>query len=199
MTEKLPTATLRPIIFARYPHSGQCKTRLIPALGADGAAELHRRLVERTLARLADLSPILSATGAQPDAFARWLGPIELRTQGNGDLGTRMRHAARNEPALIVGSDIPDIDPAQIVEAAQALHSNDLVLGPAEDGGFWLIAAKSWPAKLFEGVAWGRERACSEVTANADRLGWRTRHIGTLADLDRPEDLERWPALDPRR
>lgn len=194
------TETLRPIIFARYPHSGQCKTRLIPALGPDGAAALHRRLVERTLSRLAPLSPLVAYTGASEDKFRVWLGAhVELVPQPAGDLGDRLIAAAREGPALIIGSDIPDIDASSVAAAGRLLVEADLVLGPAEDGGFWLIGMKVAEPRLFADVAWGTERVFAQVCRNAQTLGYSVGNAVTRADLDRPEDLGRWPDLLPPR
>ena len=190
------TATLRPIIFARYPVPGRCKTRLIPALGPEGAAGLHRRLVERTLAELASLHPVVAATGADTQAFRDWLGSdVDVVPQSGGDLGARMLAAGTPGPSVIVGSDIPGIDAAGVASAMTLLAGHDLVLGPAEDGGFWLIGWRQPDARLFGGVEWGSARALAGVEANARHLGLATAHADTRADLDRPEDLARWPDL----
>ena len=165
------TETPRPIVFARYPEPGRCKTRLIPALGADGAARLHRMLVERTLERLAELRPVVCYTGAEEAAFRAWLGDgIELRPQSGGDLGERMM-AALDGGGLIVGSDIPDIDGPALSAAIAALEQHDLVIGPAHDGGFWLIGTKEAHPGLFDGVKWGTSSAAESVMRNARLLG----------------------------
>jgi rSAM/selenodomain-associated transferase 1 len=193
------TGTLRPIVFARYPSPGRCKTRLIPALGAEGAARLHRRLVERTLLRLADLRPCLAYSGAEEARFREWLGgDLEMIAQASGDLGARMLAAGGEGPALIVGSDVPDISAAAVRSAGDGLAHSDLVLGPAADGGFWLIAYRRAKPALFTDVAWGTSRVHAAVLANAGRLGLKVSQGEMLADLDRPEDLAQWHDLDPR-
>ncbi|MGB7404784.1 MAG: TIGR04282 family arsenosugar biosynthesis glycosyltransferase, partial [Pacificimonas sp.] len=162
------TETLRPIVFARYPEAGQCKTRMIPAVGAEGAADLHQQLVERTLDRLADLSPEVAYTGADEVRFRDWLGPdVRLFPQADGDLGERMLGALFPGPALVVGSDIPDISEAAVCEAIRLLEEQFLVLGPADDGGFWLVGMQRPLPRLFDNIDWGSDRVLAQVTANA--------------------------------
>ncbi|MGB3721540.1 MAG: TIGR04282 family arsenosugar biosynthesis glycosyltransferase [Pacificimonas sp.] len=190
------TDTLRPILFARYPEANRCKTRLIPALGAEDAADMHRRLVERSVTRLHILQPVLAYTGAGKTAFRQWLGAdISLKPQIDGDLGTRMLAAMTPGPAIVVGSDIPDISADSVRQAMTLLESHDVVLGPAEDGGFWLIGLATPDRRLFEGVEWGGGNVLGRVVANAQALCLSTAFAETLADLDRPEDLARWPDL----
>lgn len=190
------TDTIRPIIFARYPVPGKCKTRLIPALGAGGAAAMHRRLAERTLDRLRSLNPVVAYTGADAAAFRDWLGPdIDLIEQTDGNLGARMLTAMAGGPAIIVGSDLPDISAHAVRSAAELLLASDVVLGPAEDGGFWLIGVNAPNAHLFEDVRWGGADVFARVKVNARRLGLDLATAAMLADLDRPEDVARWPDL----
>ncbi|EMD83610.1 TIGR04282 family arsenosugar biosynthesis glycosyltransferase [Pacificimonas flava] len=193
------TRTLRPIIFARYPRPGRCKTRLEPELGAHGAAALHGRLVMHTLSALAPLAPRLAFTGAEGADVRAWLGgDVDILEQAAGDLGERLLVAMARPPALIVGSDIPDIDAAAVESAARHLFDHDLVLGPAEDGGFWLIGARDAPPPtLFDHVAWGTSTVLEQVEANAAALRLSVARAKTLADLDRPQDLERWPQFRP--
>lgn len=172
----------------------------MPALGADGAAGVHRRLVERTLSRLEPLAPRLAYTGADEAEFRRWLGTSPpLTPQPEGDLGAKLLWALGAQPALVVGSDIPDISKDAVAKAEQQISDADLVLGPAEDGGFWLIAARTGDPRLFRGVDWGTATVFAQVRSNAQTLGWRVAEAALLSDLDRPEDLGRWPDLDPRR
>ena len=191
------TAALRPIIFARYPEAGRCKTRMIAALGAEGAADLQARLIRRALARLASLSPILSVTGGQSDAAwrQRFGGGLTLRREEGTDLGAHMLSALTPGPALVVGSDVPDMDAALVSRAAAMLDQAPVVLGPAVDGGFWLVAMRRPDARLFADVKWGSSTVLAQVLANAAAANLRVALAKELADCDRPEDLARWPDL----
>jgi len=184
------------------------KTRLIPALGEDAAAELHRTLVERTLrtAIAASAGPVeLWCAPDVSDSFfadcARRFG-VDLRDQGEGDLGARMARAleisvAEGVPALLIGCDCPALTAGYLHQAAAACGGeNDAVFGPAEDGGYVLIGLARRPAlQLFENMAWGTVAVMQETRGRLFRLGWRWTELPTLWDLDRPEDLPRWQRL----
>jgi rSAM/selenodomain-associated transferase 1 len=185
----------RIVLFTRWPTPGQAKTRLIPALGAEGAAQLHRRLTERTVAnvRAAGLPLEVRTTGAEPALFRDWLGEdAAIVDQGEGDLGARLARAAETTPVLLLGADIPDVTPGLLKQAAMLLSSHPLVIGPAEDGGYWLLGVSAPMPQLFAGVAWGTETVFAETLARAPVPPVL---LPRLADLDRPEDLARWPGL----
>jgi rSAM/selenodomain-associated transferase 1 len=188
---------------------GQVKTRLIPALGASAAAELHRQLVARTLrtAVAAGVGPVelWCAPDAQ-DAFfsacAEEFG-VRLRDQGSGDLGTRMARALQTassdgSPGLLIGSDCPVFDAEYLRDAAAACAGGlDAVFGPAEDGGYVLIGLARAPSmQLFENMAWGSGTVMQETRTRLTQLGWRWIELATLWDVDRPEDLPRLCILD---
>lgn len=188
----------RVALFARFPEPGRAKTRLIPALGAAGAAALHRRLTERALGTLrASLLPFeLRHTGAPPAAFRAWLGKdIPLADQGEGDLGVRMARAAADTPAILVGSDLPDLAPRHLRAAAAALDTQPAAIGPAEDGGYWLLALREPMPFLFEPMAWGTGTVFADTMTRFAAHGVVPAVLERLADLDRPEDLARWPDL----
>jgi rSAM/selenodomain-associated transferase 1 len=185
-------------LFARFPEPGRAKTRLIPALGADGAAALHRRLTERALEalRASGLPFELRHTGAAPQAFRAWLGEaVPLADQGEGDLGARMARAAADTPAILVGADLPDLSPRHLRTAAAALESHRAVIGPAEDGGYWLLGLRDPMPCLFEPMEWGTGVVFAETMARFAAQGVTPAVLERLADLDRPEDLARWPEL----
>ena len=185
---------VRVALFTRWPRPGEAKTRLIPALGSDGAAALHKRLTERMVAtvRAAGLPLEVRTTGAEAQAFRGWLGDVAVVDQGEGDLGARLARAAAATPVLLLGADVPDVTPALLREAAAALAAHPLVIGPAEDGGYWLLGLAAPMPQLFEGVAWGTETVLAETLARSPVPPLR---LPVLADLDRPEDLARWPGL----
>lgn len=186
---------MRVVLFTRWPEPGHAKTRLIPALGADGAAALHRRLTERAVAacRASELAVEVRTTGAPVADFTSWLG-ADLRyvDQGDGDLGARLARAATVTPVLLVGADIPDLSAAHLRRAAAALAEAAVAIGPAEDGGYWLLGLTIPMPTLFEGIAWGTSTVFAETAA---KLAEPPVILETLADLDRPEDLAQWPGL----
>jgi len=181
-------------LFTRWPEPGKAKTRLIPALGAEGAADLHRRLTERTVAtvRAAGLALEIRGTGAAPAAFRDWLGEAEVVDQGDGDLGERLARAAESLPVLLLGADIPGLAAHHLTAAAAALADNPAVIGPASDGGYWLLGLAVPMPAMFRDMAWGTE---SVLAATLARLPPATPRLETLDDLDVPKDLARWPGL----
>ncbi len=185
-------------LFTRYPTPGTAKTRLIPALGADGAAAMHRRLVERTLAtvRASGLPFDLRVTGAARERFADWLGnDIPLVDQGEGDLGARLARVAA--PMILIGGDAPDVSARHLRAAAMALADAPAVIGPAIDGGYWLLGLREPMPFLFEAMPWGSDAVFAETIARLGARDIEPVRLETLADLDRPEDLARWPELSP--
>lgn len=191
-------SAIRLVVFTRYPEPGKAKTRLIPALGAVGAAALHRRLTERTLteARASGLQVEVHTTGAPPAAFHDWLGEdLRIVEQGDGDLGDRLRAAAAPAPVLFIGSDLPDISAAHLIEAAAHLSEGRTVLGPAEDGGYWALGLPATANYLFKDMPWSTDEVFAITLQRLRDHGIEPVLLGTLADCDRPEDLARWPEL----
>jgi rSAM/selenodomain-associated transferase 1 len=189
----------RIVLFTRYPTAGEAKTRLIPALGARGAAEIHRRLTERTLAqvRASGLPFEVRATGRPPQEFTKWLGTQAVVDQGDGDLGARMQRAAAPYPVIFIGADAPDLTARHLCAAARALADHDAAIGPALDGGYWLLGLARPLDRLFEDMKWGSDQVLAETLARASAAGASVAMLPPLADLDRPEDLHRWPDLRP--
>ena len=145
-------------LFVRYPTPGVAKTRLIPALGAEGAAALHRHLVEHTLAtmRASGLPFEVRGTGATARDFATWLGSdVPVVEQGDGDLGERLARVPA--PVLLIGSDAPDLTVANLHAAAAALEGGEAVIGPAADGGYWLLGLSRPRPGLYPSLPWGSD------------------------------------------
>ena len=193
-------------VFARAPEPGAAKTRLIPALGAQGAARLHRQLTLRAVrtAREAGLGPVTlwCAPDSQHRFFRalRQVTRVECRTQPPGDLGARMLHAFRRHcgegPLLLIGTDCPALAAGDLHAAAQALsEDSDAVFLPAEDGGYVLIGLRRPQPSLFAGIAWGAESVMDETRARLRAAGATWREPRTLWDVDRPADLQRLAAL----
>jgi rSAM/selenodomain-associated transferase 1 len=190
-------------VFAKAPVPGEVKTRLIPALGREGATELHCRLVQHTLATAAMArvgSVELWTTAPRNEAFLqtceRLLG-IPLLLQPEGDLGARMSAAmthglARARAVLLVGSDVPTMCCDDLREARDALaNGSDAVLGPAEDGGYWLLGLSRHAAELFHDLPWSTPAVLDATRDRLTALRWRWRELPTRWDVDRLEDLHR--------
>lgn len=188
----------RLVLFARYPAPGACKTRLIPALGPEGAAAIHRRLTERTLEVLrASGAPVTVAfTGAGADAFAAWLGPdVALVEQADGDLSARLLACLDPAPVIFFGADTPDIATHHVEAAMAALSEHEVVIGPAEDGGYYLIGMRQPMTELLTDMPWSTDQVLPETLARLAARGIAPVLLEMLADCDRPEDLARWPGL----
>jgi hypothetical protein len=199
------TTAPRLIVFAKAPVAGQAKTRLIPALGAPGAARLASTLlghaVEQALA--SSVGPVeLCVSPAPQDPSWTDLLPqhpaLQLSDQGSGDLGERMARAAQRalaagQPVLLMGTDCPGLTVDRLREAAQHLRSHDAVLIPAFDGGYVLLGLRRFDGSLFSGIAWSTASVADATRARIARLGWSLASLPTLHDIDEPDDLQWLP------
>lgn len=193
-------APLRVVVFTRWPTPGLVKTRLIPAVGPDGAAAIHCRLTETTLAavRGAGLVAEVRITGATVEAFAGWLGgDMTYVDQGEGDLGARLARAADAAPVILLGSDVPDLTAAHLREAVAALTDYPAAIGPAEDGGYWLLGLRAPSPWVFADMPWSTDKVFALTMGRFGDRDLEPEVLATLADLDTPEDLRRWPYLFP--
>ncbi len=191
------------IIFTRFPQAGTTKTRLIPALGATGAADLQRRLSERTVRRGRELAAIrdtaleLCYDGGDGGLIAAWLGKdLATAPQGEGDLGERMARAFARagqdgfQRVVLVGADCPALSVQILQTAFTALADHDLVLGPASDGGYYLLGLARPAPELFKNQPWGDRTLLAATLAVARSSGLSVQLLEELADIDRPEDLQ---------
>lgn len=191
------------LVFARAPIPGTVKTRLIPALGATGAARLHELLVRNALAAVVDaaVAPVeiwCNPTTAHPvfQDVHRSLG-VRLRTQQGRDLGERMAFAISEslksaETALLIGTDCPALSPDDLRAAHSALRSGyDAVIGPAEDGGYVLIGLRRPAPELFSGIEWGGAEVLGQTRERMTLLHLRWLELPVRWDVDRPADLVR--------
>lgn len=190
----------RVVIFAKAPVPGQVKTRLIPALGAVGAAGLARYLLNRTLdkALAAAIGPVelCMSPGADGPEWDRIDLPLGVLTseQGEGDLGARMARAARRvlasgERVLLIGTDCPALFERHLCAAAKALDDHDAVLHPALDGGYVLLGLRAFHPWLFDDMPWSTRTVAGLTLARLRTLDWRVRLGETLPDIDEPADL----------
>lgn len=186
-------------VFARAPVAGQAKTRLIPLLGADGAAALQQRLIERTLATAcavpaARVTLWVAGDPAHPfvAAVAARFG-VAVASQRGGDLGARMHHAfeATGAAQVLIGTDCPQLSAQDLSEAAAALATHEVVIQPATDGGYVLIGLTRPQPPLFESIDWGGPQVLQQTRARIAALGLSCALRPTLDDLDTPADLQR--------
>jgi len=191
------------IIFARAPEPGQVKTRLIPALGQQGAADFYRRMAQSIINSMLDAQLCDVAVECLPDSrhgfFMDLLNSrcVELNRQTGSDLGERMAGALRTalgqyQHAIIIGTDAPCLQPAYIQAAMEKLVSDvDVVIGPAEDGGYVLIGMSQLQPELFTNIDWGTDQVLQQTLEKAEQLGLSVYQLSPLWDVDMPDDLHR--------
>jgi hypothetical protein len=195
----------RIILFTRFPVAGRTKTRLIPALGSEGAAKLQRRLTLQAL-RAAETCCIergaaleIQFEGANEKAMSHWLGDrFGFWPQTGEDLGARMRLAftrafnAGGRSTVLIGADCPLLTAEVLDQAFAALREYPVVLGPATDGGYYLIGLRQPVAELFTGPRWGTDSVLGDSLLILKQAGLRFSLLQPLNDIDRPEDLSSW-------
>jgi rSAM/selenodomain-associated transferase 2/rSAM/selenodomain-associated transferase 1 len=190
------------ILFTRYPVPGKAKTRLIPELGEEGASKLQEIMTgyavlnARCYAACSDAEIEIRIDGGSKGNMRRWLGDcLDYVSQGDGDLGQRMDRAFRRafqdgfERVVLIGCDCPDNDAENISAALEALKQNDMVIGPALDGGYYLIGLRAYTAELFTGIPWGHQSVLEQTLAIAHSNGLNIKHLQPFSDVDLPEDV----------
>jgi rSAM/selenodomain-associated transferase 1 len=195
------------LVFVKRPRPGEVKTRLIPALGAQKAAALYRVLAEaverNTRADTLEYTRSLffSPTGAEEE-ISSWWPKDALHAQEGSDLGARLTHAFSStfregaSRAAVIGTDAPSVSRDQVKRSFAALDRCDLVLGPARDGGYYLMALKAEHPELFQGIPWSSPGVLATTEAQAERSGLTVDHLETLPDIDTPEDVySEWELL----
>lgn len=199
------TATL--VIFARAPEPGRVKTRLAAGLGDASALAIYRALGERVVegargARGRELVVAFTPCGAER-ALRDWLGDdLRYTPQCGGDLGARMAAAIAAElergadRVVVIGTDCPDAGRDIIAGAFSALDAADVVIGPAADGGYYLLGMRRLYPELFTGIEWSTSRTLAQTLAAAHALGLRIHVLDTLTDIDTADDWKRWRSAD---
>lgn len=193
------------IIFTRYPEPGKTKTRMIPALGDVGAANLQRQMTEYTIKQAKELQKTSAISvevrfaGGNSQLMQDWLGlDLVYNPQGEGDLGQRMARSLADafqnsaEYVIIIGTDCPGVNFNTLATAFEKLAICDLVLGPAIDGGYYLIGLQQPIPELFSQIEWGTAQVYRQTIEIAEKLNLSFVSLSTLADVDRPEDLFVW-------
>lgn len=198
------------LVFTKYPIAGFAKTRLIPSLGPEGAAEVSRKLSERCMQSVRDYVQYIPSTSsvsirifytgkdADPVAMERWLGRESYEVflpQCEGDLGLKMSTAFESSFAagatktIIVGTDIPEMSANVLRTAFAQLEENDVVVGPAVDGGYYLLGMRSMYQELFENIQWSTANVLKETKDRAQRSNLVLSELNLLRDIDVPNDL----------
>ncbi len=197
------------LVFVKHPQPGAAKTRLIPALGPENAAALYRVLAEEEIAGTRPLEQeyrrlFFFAPEEAGEEVESWLPGERLLPQLGPDLGARMvaafaaAFAGGASRAAIVGTDVPGVDRARVLEAFAALDSHDVVLGPAHDGGYYLMALRRHSPALFEGIPWSTPGVLAATADRAGALGLSVHHLDPLRDIDTIEDLRaEWGRIRP--
>lgn len=195
---------IRLILFTRYPVAGKAKTRLIPAVGEGGAAKIHKLLAQKTVATIASVAKnnanvdfIISYTGAEKGDFQNWLGNenIIFQKQIEGDLSDRLLAMVKPAPVIFFGSDTPDLNQTHVNDAVNALRTYDVVVGPALDGGYYLIGMNLVYDELLRDMPWSSDQVLPETLRRCDAMGLKVHMLGPLSDCDEAEDLKRWDWL----
>lgn len=190
------------LLFAKAPRPGAVKTRLAAAVGPEVAAEAYRRMGRMIAVQLADApaetTVCFDPRDAEPE-MRRWLDPLprRYRSQGDGDLGERMARMVRRAltgpgragRVVVVGADAPAVDADTVARALKALDSADVVLGPSEDGGYYLIGLKAPCPELFRSIPWGTDAVLAASAARAQDLGLEVTYLETQTDVDTAADL----------
>ena len=193
----------RVCVFAKPPYPGEVKTRLIPALGATGAARLAAAFIEDTVKPLLSVdwaNPVLASTGPMPRALAELLAGVPVWNQGVGDLGKRveriLRRGLESAPgAIALGADSPGLPPARLAEAREAMERGTAVVGPCEDGGFYLLGLAACPPGILEGIPWSESSTCESTLARLREAGQTVELLEPWFDVDRMADLDRLISL----
>jgi uncharacterized protein len=216
MPNTVKTSPHRLIIYTRYPEPGKTKTRLIPLLGEKEAADLQQKMTEYTLIQARQLLQLFPVTievrfaGGNLQLIEKWLSKnfnsqLLYQHQGEGDLGQKMANSfleAFNkgaEQVITIGSDCPGVNTEILTTAFQHLQTHDLVLGPAIDGGYYLIGLQrnigELIGELFQNINWGTEQVLQQTIDIAQKLNLSVEYLPILADVDRPEDLYVWEQI----
>jgi uncharacterized protein len=191
------------VIFARLPRKGDVKTRLGKSIGMHKSAELYRLFAEhaftlgRQLLVAGSTVYVFYDPGANADEMRAWVGPsLLLVPQEGATLGDRMRRAfdvtfaEESKQTIIIGTDVPELDLLTIERGYDALHHHDAVIGPASDGGYYLLGMNAPTKELFDGIAWSSGTVYRDTVEHLRRLNLSFCQLNELADIDTISDYE---------
>lgn len=185
-------------IFCRWPTPGEAKTRLIPGFGPEGAAAIYTKLLAHTVevTRASGITFELRVSGAQPEQFREALGEdLHVVDQGDGDLTDKLSRVPA--PAIVIGSDCPGLTPAVLIAARDTLLTDPMVIGPASDGGYYLLGYNDPADFAFNDMEWSTDSVFAETLKRFAAQGIRPAVLPELSDIDTAVDLEAWPEFLP--
>ena len=188
------------LVFVKEPRPGAVKSRLAAAIGPDRAARVYKAIAEEEIRRTAPRDDeyqrrLVFSPPAARARIAEWLPGEALLEQSEGDIGERMARAFEEAFArgarrvVLVGTDVPALSREDVLEAIESLDDQDVVIGPATDGGYYLLALKRADRGLFQGIPWSTPQVLTATLDRAVRLGRSVRVLQTLGDVDTAEDL----------
>lgn len=195
---------VRIVIIAKAPQPALAKTRLIPALGANGAADLARHMLVHTLdkALAANIGTVeLCVTPAPADPVWQTLpipDVVHRSDQGGGDLGERMARAAQRvtdggESVVLIGTDCPELNIEHLRQVADELQRADVSIFPTADGGYALLGLNRFHPSLFSDMPWSTGTVAFQTLRRVGQLGWTVQNHAKLHDIDEPDDLKWLP------
>ena len=185
------------IVFVKAPRPGTVKTRIAQTAGAERACAIYQEMVATVLQRVASLrgTQLRFSPDDAADAIKRWLrSDWIIAPQGAGDLGERLQRAfaesfaAGAERVVIIGSDCPEVKSGDIRTAWKELKSHDAVIGPAIDGGYWLIGLRASQPELFHAIEWSSDQVLAQTLTQAKSIDLRVQLLRILSDIDTEED-----------
>lgn len=194
------------LIFTKSPVLGEVKTRLQPEYSEEQSLTLHKKMMLNTLAltkKLTNMNAELCCTPNRNTMFfldCEKKFPVMLSDQQGADLGERMAFSfsialQTHDKVIIIGTDCPALDEEYIEQAIQALGEHDVVIGPAEDGGYVLLGLRKFSLELFTGISWGSDSVLKQTRQVLKDLSWSYKELGIMHDIDRPKDLHRYKNL----
>jgi uncharacterized protein len=189
------------IVFVKAPRAGEVKTRLAQSIGAEQACAAYREMVETVLRRIETIKGV-EVRFTPDDASAEvtpWVrGDWKVAAQGAGDLGERLERAINDafsagaKQVAVIGSDCVELNAPDIRACFRELETHDVVVGPATDGGYWIIGLKAARPELFQGIAWSTDQVLAQTLSRAKESGLRIQLFRILPDIDTVEDWERF-------
>ena len=196
-------------VMVKYPQLSQVKTRLAKTIGDEKALEVYLLLLENVCNQCIPLDDLSYQLGCfitpieKMAEFKKMYNKFSFYSPQKGkDLGARMRHAfdtlfenKKAEKALLIGADIPNLNSEIIENAFKVLSSHDIVVGPSDDGGYYLVGMKSVHICLFENIDWGSSTVLEETLQKCNKNSLSVAQLEVLSDLDREEDLKSFPEI----